>query len=91
MQNLRLNVRFEITEMTRDCSFLKRLDLIVTDCLEEIATHTHSVHTLYQCGSHRDWRFSGRLFTLSYSLSYKTFCQAENTLHNTLQLQEITL
>lgn len=44
MQNLRLNVRFEITEMTRDCSFLKRLDLIVTDCLEEIATHTHSVH-----------------------------------------------
>lgn len=32
--------------MTPDCSFLKRLYLIVTDCLEEIATHTHSVHTL---------------------------------------------
>lgn len=32
--------------MAPDCSFLKRLDLIITDCLEEIATHTHSVHTL---------------------------------------------
>lgn len=83
MQNLRLNIRFEITEMTPDCSFLKRRYLIVTDCLEEIATRTQCSHAVSVQVTQRSALLREVIYPSPTPFHIKSIAK-QNILHNTL-------